>query len=171
MIMTKRGSVMWISDSISQSRIEIWNPVRPTTRRQPQDDQGSKESYPIDLDPVHLRTATILSQQATLQTGTDEVTGQGSLPRNHRMAGAYQLGTVPGRESPRRPGGDFRPHRRQTCWRESATWRRASQRRHTCKRKRRDHVFNWPKNLSGRNTIYYTICKMYMWTPTTIIPT
>ena len=23
-------------------------------------------------------------------------------------------------------------------------------------------IFNWPKNLSGRNTIYYTICKMYM---------
>ena len=60
-----------------KSRIEIWNPVRPTTRRQPQDDQGSKESYPTNLDPAHLRTATILSQQATLQTGTDGVTGQG----------------------------------------------------------------------------------------------
>ena len=23
-------------------------------------------------------------------------------------------------------------------------------------------IFKWPKNLSGRNTIYYTICKMYM---------
>ena len=77
MIMTKRGSVMWISDSNPKSRIEIWNPVRPTTRRQPQDDQGSKESYPTNLDPAHLRAATILSQQATLQTSTDGVTGQG----------------------------------------------------------------------------------------------
>ena len=60
----------------------------------------------------------------------------GGLPRNHQMAGAYQLGTVPGRESPRRPRGDFRPHRRQTYCRASATWRKVSQRRQHMQKKK-----------------------------------
>ena len=154
------------------SRIEIWNPVRPTTRRQPQDDKGSKESYPTNLDPAHLRAATILSQQATLQTSTDEVTGQGAYQGIIRWREPTNSELFQGGRAQDDRRGDFRPHQRQTYCRASATWRKVSRRRqYRRKRKRRNCDHDWPKNLSGRNTIYHTICNMYMWTPTTIIPT